>query len=86
MLTARGDIEDRIAGLEQGVNTSETFYLELLLRINNILNLTESKSSSNGPREIVFGDCVFDCVNKILKRKGSIVHLTSRKETVAYLS
>lgn len=80
MLTARGDVEDRIAGLEQGVND----YLpkpfdprELLLRISNILNLTESKSSSSIPREIVFGDCVFDCVNKILKRKGSVVHLTS---------
>ena len=80
MLTARGDVEDRIAGLEQGVND----YLpkpfdprELLLRISNILNLTESKSSSSIPREIVFGDCVFNCVNKILKRKGSIVHLTS---------
>ena len=80
MLTARGDVEDRIAGLEHGVND----YLpkpfdprELLLRISNILNLTKIKSSSSIPREIVFGDCVFDCVNKILKRKGSVVHLTS---------
>ena len=80
MLTARGDVEDRIAGLEHGVND----YLpkpfdprELLLRISNILNLTEIKSSSSIPREIAFGDCVFDCVNKILRRKGSVVHLTS---------
>lgn len=80
MLTARGEVEDRIAGLQQGVND----YLpkpfdprELLLRISNILNLAKSKSSSSIPREIVFGDCVFDRVNKILKRKGSIIHLTS---------
>lgn len=80
MLTARGEVEDRIAGLKQGVND----YLpkpfdprELLLRISNILNLAESSLRSSNPRQVLFGDCIFNCVNKILKRNGSIVHLTS---------
>jgi len=80
MLTARGEVEDRIVGLEQGVND----YLpkpfdprELLLRIGNILNLTKSNLLSRTPREVQFGDCVFDCENKVLKRNGSLVHLTS---------
>lgn len=62
MLTAMGDVEDRISGLESGADD----YLpkpfeprELLLRVNNILNRTKEKTS----KIISFGNIKFD-INK----------------------
>jgi two-component system phosphate regulon response regulator OmpR len=59
MLTAMGDVEDRITGLQSGADD----YLpkpfeprELLLRIHNILNRTKEKSS----KILFFGNISFD--------------------------
>ncbi|MDP1911031.1 MAG: response regulator transcription factor, partial [Hyphomicrobium sp.] len=76
MLTAMGDAEDRIAGLEQGVDD----YLakpfeprELLLRINAILRRAAKASP---PAEVRMGDVTFFPARDELLRAGRPVHLT----------
>jgi len=80
LLTARGDVEDRIAGLERGADD----YLvkpfeprELLLRISTILRRSPSAAQSS---RIQLGDCTFDVDRGELWRRDELVHLTSIEE------
>lgn len=75
MLTAMGDAEDRIAGLETGADD----YLpkpfeprELLLRIKRILMRTRPTPKT----KIIFGNMVFDMENSSLKKNGQEVAIT----------
>lgn len=81
MLTARSDIEDRIAGLEAGVDD----YLakpfeprELLLRIGSIL-----KRAVTPPQKAIesvrFGEFTFHLDRGELTREGEMVRLTERE-------
>lgn len=77
MLTAMGEVEDRIAGLERGVDD----YLvkpfeprELVLRINNILK--RAPQPDTAPREVRMGDKVFDLERSELLADGEPVRLT----------
>jgi two-component system phosphate regulon response regulator OmpR len=78
MLTARGETEDRIAGLERGADD----YLakpfeprELALRLNALLRRSAgTKTAPSG--EIRMGACVFDVERGDLKRDGNHVRLT----------
>lgn len=80
LLTARGEVEHRIAGLESGADDylSKPFEpRELLLRISTILRRSvppETKSS------VQLGDCTFDADRGELWRHGEPVHLTSIEE------
>lgn len=85
MLTARGEVEDRISGLEHGVDD----YLakpfeprELLLRISNILKRSEKLSFSRKDITLTFGECVFDGKTGTLRRNGEIIHLTEVEESL----
>ncbi len=76
MLTAMGDIDNRISGLEAGADD----YLakpfepkELLLRINNILKRQKQRETSS---EIYFGDCCYNPKNHHLTQNGVPVLLT----------
>lgn len=76
MLTAMGDAEDRIAGLEQGVDD----YLakpfeprELLLRINAILRRA---AKAPPPAEVRMGEVTFHPAREELLRAGRPVRLT----------
>jgi two-component system phosphate regulon response regulator OmpR len=78
MLTAMGEADDRIAGLERGADD----YLakpfeprELVLRIQRILDRTRKSVADSGP--VTFGDCVFDIPSERLTRDGQTVHLTT---------
>ena len=87
MLSAKSEMEDRIVGLESGVDD----YLpkpfeprELLLRINAILKRSSSAGAEK-PKEIKFGRFVFNTKRKILKRDGELVRLTERESEILAL-
>ena len=79
MLTARGEPQDRIAGLEIGVDD----YLpkpfepqELVLRIAAILRRAAAPPARGGPAALQLGDCRFDPARGLLTRDGSPIRLT----------
>ncbi len=87
ILTARGEPEDRIAGLEFGADD----YLpkpfeprELILRVNALLRRAVPPSRS-AHAEVRMGDAVFDPERAQLKRKGKPVHLTSSEAALLQL-
>ncbi|HVZ69961.1 MAG TPA: response regulator transcription factor [Rhizomicrobium sp.] len=87
MLTAQGDPEHRIAGLERGADD----YLakpfeprELLLRVEGLLRRTTPIARSPH-REVRMGDAVFDPERALLQKKGKPVHLTSSEAALLRL-
>lgn len=80
MLTARAEPEDRIQGLEIGVDDyiAKPFEpRELLLRLQNILKRRQGPS---GPREeVTMGDFVFHVARGELKRGEESIKLTERE-------
>jgi two-component system phosphate regulon response regulator OmpR len=87
ILTARGEPEDRIAGLEFGADD----YLpkpfeprELTLRVNALLRRAVPPARS-AHAEVRMGDAVFDPERAQLKRKGKPVHLTSSEAALLQL-
>lgn len=87
MLTAQGDPEHRIAGLERGADD----YLakpfeprELLLRVEGLLRRTTPVARSPH-REVRMGDAVFDPERALLQKKGKPVHLTSSEAALLRL-
>jgi two-component system phosphate regulon response regulator OmpR len=78
MLTAMGEIEERIHGLEVGADdylTKPFEPRELLLRINAILRRVPKPVAV--PEEILLGDVSFDLVRDELRRGGVPVRLTA---------
>jgi two-component system phosphate regulon response regulator OmpR len=79
MLTARGESEDRITGLERGADD----YLakpfeprELMLRLTALIR--RARNAQPPPhREIHMGQCIFDSERGELRRAGKRVKLTS---------
>lgn len=78
LLTARGEVDDRITGLEAGAED----YLgkpfapkELRLRLENILARSRQQHASK--RAVVFGDYRFDIAQGRLSQKNEPVYLTS---------
>jgi two-component system, OmpR family, phosphate regulon response regulator OmpR len=86
MLTALADAEDRISGLEAGVDdyVPKPFEpRELLLRIKNILRRGQSPGA---PRdEIRMGPCVFNVTRGELKREDEPIKLTERERDLMRL-
>ena len=87
MLTARGEPQDRIAGLEVGADD----YLpkpfeprELVLRVTALLRRATPPVRS-AHAEVCMGDAVFDPERAQLRRKGKPVHLTSSEAALLQL-
>ena len=84
VLTAMGETEDRISGLESGADD----YLakpfepkELVLRINNILRRIPQKTQAQNLLKI--GDFVFDTkANELRDTDGNILHITPLEQTL----
>ena len=87
MLTAKGQAEDRIRGLEQGADD----YLpkpfeprELVLRVGALLRRAAPlKQTAHG--DVKMGDAVFDPQRGQLRRKGKPVKLTSSESALLQL-
>ncbi len=81
LLTARGEAEDRIAGLEAGAAdylTKPFVPKELLLRLKNLLERRGSSARSKPVVETVrFGDYQFAPEQGLLTKSGAPIYLTS---------
>ena len=79
-LTARGEVEDRIKGLESGGDDyiSKPFNTkELMLRVANILNRNQSGGSVNNKNRIQIAGVVLDDSLHELTVDGEVVILTA---------
>ena len=79
LLTARGEVEDRISGLEAGAADylSKPFApRELLLRIENMVRGKKGASQAD-TGTVTFGDCRFEMAQGRLISGGQHVYLTS---------
>lgn len=78
MLTAMGDVENRIIGLEQGADdyVSKPFEpKELLLRIGSVLKRTPTEKKEN--QQLDLGLFVFDMQSKkLVSKQGQVLHIT----------
>ena len=88
MLTAMGEADDRIAGLESGADD----YLakpfeprELLLRIQSLLRRAPPRVPADSGAPLSFGDLLFDVGRGDLRRGDEVVHLTSGEVSVLRL-
>ena len=84
MLTAMGDVENRISGLEQGADdyVAKPFEpKELLLRIGSILRRTPAEKMEN--RRLDLGLCVFDMQTKeLFSKRGELLHITPVEQSL----
>ncbi len=83
MLTARGEIEDRIKGLEAGADDyiQKPFEpKELLLRINNILKRVNA--NSNNENICHFGNFTFNSIESRLKDGEEFIHITDSEAKI----
>jgi two-component system, OmpR family, phosphate regulon response regulator OmpR len=85
MLTALGDINDRIRGLELGVDdyVQKPFDpRELLLRIGSIIRRVTAAPPLNGagaPESVQFGPFIFDLARGELSQAGEMIKITDRE-------
>jgi two-component system phosphate regulon response regulator OmpR len=87
MLTARGEVQDRIAGLERGVDDylSKPFDpQELLLRITTILRRVASAAPAEPASSIRFGACHYQRERKELWQNGQRIHLTEMEGSLLH--
>jgi two-component system phosphate regulon response regulator OmpR len=85
MLTARGNFQDRIMGLEAGADD----YLpkpfepkELLLRINNILKRIDNKQTKEVEESCKFGEFILNYKELRLKKNDNFIHITESESRI----
>ncbi len=84
MLTAMGNVEDRIVGLENGADdyVAKPFEpKELLLRIASILKRTPAEKPED--QKLDLGLCVFDMQSKeLISKQGEAMHITPVEQSL----
>jgi len=89
MLTARGEEEDRIAGLEVGADdyvVKPFSPRELALRVRSVLRRTEARAAVDVADVVVDGDLRVDTVARSVTLGGTDVSLTTREfDLLAYV-
>lgn len=87
LLTAMGDPEDRINGLETGADdyVAKPFEpRELVLRINNILKRTEEKKEQ--ANKLIFHHVFYDLAKgELVNENGEVIHITPVERTLLNL-
>lgn len=88
LLTAMGEVEDRILGLESGADD----YLakpfeprELLLRISTILRRTQGEPEVDSKSAVKFGELTYHFARNELTKNGKIVRLTKAESHLLHL-
>ena len=88
MLTAMGELNDRIQGLESGVDD----YLpkpfsskELLLRIQSILRRVAMRVPVHKETNLHFGNVVYDTEHQVIMRDEQVIPLTQVEKTLMRL-
>jgi DNA-binding response OmpR family regulator len=82
MLTALGEEENRIAGLQLGADdyvTKPFSPRELALRVSSVLRRAHTPPVSSGPRELVDGDLALDVTAHKATRCATELSLTTRE-------
>ena len=83
MLTAFGDLEDKVKGFDCGADDylTKPFYMrELLLRIQALIKRAAGRGAEGrGLERITAGDIVIDTSKKMVYRQGSEIQLTPRE-------
>jgi DNA-binding response OmpR family regulator len=89
MLTARGEEEDRIAGLEVGADdyvVKPFSPRELALRVRSVLRRSEPRTTPGIADAVVDGDLRVDTLARTVTRDGADVALTTREfDLLAFL-
>jgi len=86
LLSALGNPDDRIKGLEIGANdylTKPFEPKELLLRIKNLIH--KNKYNKQKTKIVKFGPYTFNLKNEILKKNGKIFILSSSETKLLYI-
>jgi DNA-binding response OmpR family regulator len=82
MLTARGEEEDRIAGLEVGADdyvVKPFSPRELALRVRSVLRRSEQRNGTDGAEVLVDGDLRVDTGARVVTLRGADLSLTARE-------
>jgi DNA-binding response OmpR family regulator len=86
MLTAKGQIEDRVTGLDAGADdylVKPFSTAELLARVRALLRRTERKTKS--PVKLALGDTEIDLARQTARRGKKEIHLTAKEFAVLRL-
>lgn len=81
LLTAFGELEDKIKGFDNGADDylTKPFYMrELILRINSLIKRSENKSSG-GNEHLILNDISINLAQKKVERRGKEITLTPRE-------
>src|SRR5690606_38659862 len=82
MLTPFDELEDKIKRFDSGADdylTKPFFMKELIMRINSLLNRSQSKSENNTNDTIIASDVIINTAQKKGKRQNQEIQLTQRE-------